>query len=395
MDESLRGRVLDRIQSSFPLEHDPYGVVAAELGATRDEVLGAVTALRNEGTVRRLGASFASKRLGYSSSLCALAVPGDASELDRVAAIVNAYPGVTHNYLRENRFNLWFTIIARGRDEIARILAEIQEKTGCEEALNLPATRLYKIRVDFSEVDGAPKHAKHAASPHATPSDRSASPHATPSEQSAPSHATPVDRSAPSHVILSERSEPKDPPQVDTAPIPPFNPDDPLDVALVRWAQDDIAGDGEAVDPEPFATAASCIAVETHDSNIDEQCVLTRLRELKEIGAIRRFGALVAHRKMGFAFNGMTVWDVPADRADAVGKAFAAQPFVSHCYARPRSDIWPYNLYAMVHARSESELDERVRILEREAGMAGEVLVSTREYKKTSMRYFTEEQYGA
>jgi DNA-binding Lrp family transcriptional regulator len=153
MEDLLSGRVLDLIQSSFPLEHDPYGVMAVQLGTTRDEVLAAVEELRRSGTVRRMGASFASKKLGYSSSLCALAVPGDAAEVDRVAGIVNAYPGVTHNYLRDNRFNLWFTIIARGKAEIARILAEIQEEAGCGEALNLPATKLYKIRVDFSEMN--------------------------------------------------------------------------------------------------------------------------------------------------------------------------------------------------------------------------------------------------
>ena len=344
MAETLSERVLALIQSDFPLEHDPYGDIAAALDSTRDEVLAAVEELRRSGTVRRMGASFASKKLGYSSSLCALAVPGDAAEVDRVAEIVNAYPGVTHNYLRDNRFNLWFTIIARGKAEIARILAEIQEKTGCAEALNLPATKLYKIRVDFSEVEsknGAPsRHSRHA----------------------------------------SRNAE----------GVPSFNSEDPFDVALVRWAQDDIAGGGEAVDSEPFATAAARIAAEIGDPSIDEARVLERLRQLKATGAIRRFGALVAHRKMGYAFNGMTVWDIPAEKANEVGAAFAAEPFVSHCYARPRSDVWPFNLYAMVHAKTQDELDARVAVLGELAGSEGRVLVSTREYKKISMRYFEE-----
>ena len=348
MEDLLSGRALDLIQSSFPLEHDPYGVMAVQLGTTRDEVLAAVEELRRSGTVRRMGASFASNKLGYSSSLCALAVPGDAAEVDRVAGIVNAYPGVTHNYLRDNRFNLWFTIIARGKAEIARILAEIQEEAGCGEALNLPATKLYKIRVDFSEMNSKSV---------------SSSCHPEPKAKGLPTPKTPAT---------------------------PFDPENPFDVALVRWAQEDIAGSGEAVDPEPFATAAAVIAAETGDSAIDEQRVLGRLRELKRVKAIRRFGALVAHRKMGYAFNGMTVWDVPAASANEVGKAFAAQPFVSHCYARPRSDAWPYNLYAMVHATTQEELDERVAVLEELGGMRAQVLISTREYKKTSMRYFAE-----
>ena len=343
MVDSLRGLVLDLIQGGFPLEHDPYGVMAGQLGATRDDVLAAVAELRREGAIRRLGASFASKRLGYASSLCALAVPGDQAEIDRVAGIVNAYPGVTHNYLRDNRYNLWFTVIARGRAEIARILGEIQRKTGCPDALNLPATRLYKIRVDFSEVEGK-------------------------------SRAT----------TLPDNRAGRE-----TAAVP-FDPESPFDVALVRWAQEDIAGNGDAIDPEPFATAAVLLAAETGDAGIDEQRVLGRLRELKAAGAIRRFGALVAHRKMGYAFNGMTVWDIPADEADAVGKAFASQPYVSHCYARPRGEQWPYNVYAMVHAKNQGELDDRVALLEQLAGRKALVLVSAREYKKSSMRYFTE-----
>ena len=87
--EALHERVLDLIQSGFPLESDPYGVIAAQLGATRDDVLAAVAVLRASGSVRRLGASFASKKLGYSSTLCALAVPGDPQEVDRVAEIVH------------------------------------------------------------------------------------------------------------------------------------------------------------------------------------------------------------------------------------------------------------------------------------------------------------------
>ena len=344
--EELRERVLDLIQSDFPLESDPYGVLAVQLGASRDAVIEAVADLRRAGTIRRMGASFNSKKLGYSSTLCALSVPGSAEDVDRAAAVVNAYPNITHNYLRDNQYNLWFTIIAQSAEEVARILAEIEEKTGCFGALNLPATALYKIKVDF----GAMKRGGHAA----------ASAH------------------------HSERGQ-------GAAPaVPAFNSADPFDVALVRWAQEDIAGSGETVDPEPFATAASVIAVETGDAAVDEARVIARLRELKQGKAIRRFGALVAHRKMGYAFNGMTVWDAPPERVDAVGEAFAAQAFVSHCYARPRSDRWPYNLYAMVHAKTQEELDERVALLEAAAGLPAQVLVSTREYKKSSMRYFVE-----
>lgn len=341
----LQERVLDCIQSGFPLESNPYGVLAHQLDVSREAVLDAVAALRRDGRVRRLGASFASKKLGYASTLCALAVPGSQAAIDEAAQVINAFPNVTHNYQRTNVYNLWFTVIARGSDEVQRILDEIQEKTGCDDVLNLPATSLYKIRVDFSEM-GAGKRSKSEAAGAKKPSDQ----------------------------------------------VPAFNPQSAFDVALVRWAQTDIAGSAPEPNPEPFAAAAECIAAETGDPSIDEAQVIKRLQELKGNGTIRRFGALVAHRKMGFSYNGMTVWNVPDETADQVGRLFAQQPFVSHCYARPRAATWPYNLYAMVHAKTQEELSQRVALLEEQSGFQALVLLSTREYKKTSMRYFEEWQ---
>ena len=356
---SFQQRVLDLIQSSFPIESDPYGRLADTLGASRDEVLAAVGDLRREGTIRRIGASFASKKLGYASSLCALAVEGGQDELDAAARIVNAYPNVTHNYQRDARYNLWFTVIARGEEAIGRILSEIREATGCVDALNLPATRLYKIRVDFGAQDGARSGDSQGTAGAGVPDAGTAA--------AAPPSGEAVEASA------------------------PFNPDDPFDVGLVRWAQSDIAGQPGAPDPEPFATAARILAAHLGDASIDEQRVIARVRQLKAERTIRRFGAMVAHRKMGYAFNGMTVWDVSAQEQDAMGKAFAAMPFVTHCYARPRTAAWPYNLYAMVHAKTREELEQLVAALEDIAGQKARVLLSSREYKKVSMRYFEEQ----
>ena len=354
--DDISRQVLDAMQSGFPLKSDPYGVVAGQMGVPRQEVLDAVASMLADGTIRRLGASFASKKLGYSSTLCALAVPGPPQEVDRVAEIVSSYANVTHNYLRDNRFNLWFTVIARGSDEVARILDEISHRSGCGERLNLPATALYKIKVDFSEMPDS------AASP-----------------------GRGMRREAPSMGGFGQRAGVLHLPAATQAP---FDPEAAFDVALVRWAQGNIAGPGVEVDREPFATAARILGDGLGGAPVDERQVLERLRSWKADGTIRRFGALVAHRRMGYAFNGMTVWDAPPDRADAVGRAFAREPFVSHCYARPRSPQWPYNLYAMVHAKTRIQLDERVAQLRRIAGLEPQVLVSTKEYKKSSMRYF-------
>ena len=138
----------------------------------------------------------------------------------------------------------------------------------------------------------------------------------------------------------------------------------------------------------PFADAAAYVAGETGDPTVSEEGVIRRLREWKAAGTVRRFGAFVHHRKLGYAFNGMTVWDAPEDEVDDLGRAFAALPFVSHCYKRVRHDTWSYNLYAMVHAKSQEELDGYVAQMREMTGHDALVILSTKEFKKSLPVYF-------
>lgn len=350
MDAKVKETVLGTIQSGFPIAPDPYGALAEQLGFGRDEVEKALLDLREEGLVRRIGASFDSKLLGYSSTLCALAVPPERA--DEVAAIINAYPGVTHNYLRENRYNIWFTLITRSSEDRARILGQIVEQSGCGDLLDMPATKMYKIRVDFGKG-----HGKKATEAKAKAKDAG--------EHVAGRFGAAADARA-------------------------FDGDDAFDVALVRWAQDDVAFDADgALVERPFEQGAALIARQI-GREVTEDEVIDRILELKALKVIRRFGAMVKHQKMGFAFNGMTVWNVDDDRLDEVGAAFAEKPYVSHCYTRLAKPTWPYKIYAMTHAQTQDELDGYVAELADIARSEPLVLVSTKEYKKVSMRYFEE-----
>jgi DNA-binding Lrp family transcriptional regulator len=140
-------RILNRIQSDFPITRNPYGTIAAELDLSEDDVLERLAALKERGIIRRIGGNFVPEKVGFVSTLCAARVPED--KLDLFAETVNAYPGVTHNYMRENEFNVWFTFIAPSRADIQRNLADIANKTGVKEILNLPATRVFKIKAHF------------------------------------------------------------------------------------------------------------------------------------------------------------------------------------------------------------------------------------------------------
>ncbi|MGD2037935.1 MAG: AsnC family transcriptional regulator [Desulfobacterales bacterium] len=139
--------ILNRIQSDFPITTRPYRTVAEDLGLSEKEVLKRVSRLKASGIIRRIGGNFSPEKLGFVSTLCAAKVPED--KIGQFAEVVNRYPGVTHNYRRENTFNIWFTFIAPSMDEISASLEQISARTGVTDILNLPATRVFKIRAEF------------------------------------------------------------------------------------------------------------------------------------------------------------------------------------------------------------------------------------------------------
>ncbi|WP_029893637.1 AsnC family transcriptional regulator [Desulfohalovibrio reitneri] len=149
--DDLDRAILDIIQSNFPLTPRPYKAIGDEVGLTEAEALARVRALKNSGVIRRMGANFNSRGLGWHSTLCAAEVPGD--KLEEFTAEVNRHLGVTHNYLRRHRLNVWFTYIGPSPEFVADKLAAITESTGIP-IRNLPATDMYKIKVDFKMQQG-------------------------------------------------------------------------------------------------------------------------------------------------------------------------------------------------------------------------------------------------
>ena len=139
--------ILNRIQSDFPITSRPYRAIAEDLGLSEADVLKRVTRLKATGIIRRIGGNFTPEKLGFVSTLCAAKVPED--KISQFAEVVNRYPGVTHNYRRENTYNIWFTFISPSMDEINANLEQIAAETGITDILNLPATRVFKIRAEF------------------------------------------------------------------------------------------------------------------------------------------------------------------------------------------------------------------------------------------------------
>jgi len=146
MDDIDR-RLLNEIQSDFPITKRPYKDLGARLNRSEHEILKRVERLKKEGIIRRIGGSFDSQRLGFATTLCAAKVPDD--KINRFVEVVNKYPEVTHNYLRDHHYNIWFTFVTPDRKMIDRYIEEIIQYTGVREILNLPAARTFKILVDF------------------------------------------------------------------------------------------------------------------------------------------------------------------------------------------------------------------------------------------------------
>ncbi|MGB7921285.1 MAG: AsnC family transcriptional regulator [Desulfobacterales bacterium] len=146
LDETDR-RILNRIQTRFPIARRPYGVIAEDLGLTENEVMSRIRRLKEKDVIRRIGGNFVPEKVGFVSTLCAARVPETA--IEHFAEVVNRYPGVTHNYQRDNAYNIWFTFIAPSMAEIEEYLRQIEQQTGVTPILNMPATRVFKIRAKF------------------------------------------------------------------------------------------------------------------------------------------------------------------------------------------------------------------------------------------------------
>ena len=145
--DRLDRNILNRIQSKFPIRSRPFKVLAEEFSICETEMIARVNRLKNKGYIRRIGASFDSRNLGFTSTLCAARVPTE--EVEDFVKVLYSYPGITHNYRRTHEYNIWFTFIAESKEQLKECIDEISEKTGIRDILNLPAKKVFKVIVEF------------------------------------------------------------------------------------------------------------------------------------------------------------------------------------------------------------------------------------------------------
>lgn len=327
--DDLDRRLLNRIQSDFPLVARPFEELGRSLGLSEAEVIERMRALKAGRIVRQISAIFDTKSLGYKSSLVAMRV--DPSRISEAARVINEHPGVTHNYERNHQYNLWFTIAVPPTSDLEAVVQRIHELAGAEVTRVMYTLRLFKIGVNLDMTGERPPDAL------ATPEYR---------EQ---------DRARARDYTVTE-----------------------LDKQVIRELQEDLP-----IEPRPFQAMAERVG-------LTEDALFDAARSLVERGFMRRMAAILYHRRAGFRANGMGVWAVPEDDVVEIGERMAAFANVSHCYRRPTYPDWPYNVFTMVHGKSVEECEEVLAAISRATGITDYIsLYSTREYKKTRTRFYT------
>jgi DNA-binding Lrp family transcriptional regulator len=328
LDETDK-KLLNLMQGSFALTERPFAHVAELAEIPEDDVMTRVQRLLDKRIIREITPIFDTRALGYSSMLVAAKV--DAENPHRAAQFINSHPGVTHNYLRNHDFNLWFTLAVEPDSKLGLqgTLDVMAAKTGAESIRQLPTLKLFKIRMDL-EMEGGTD-------------------------------------------ALSTAGEAVEPMELEPIEVT----DD--DVAVIRATQGPMA-----VRSDAYVPAAEKLGV-----SVDE--VLSRLASLQERGGMRRVAAILYHRRAGFSANGMGVWAVAEGEILETGKRMAAFRGISHCYERPTYADWPYSVFTMAHGRSKEECDAVLDSIAEATGVTQRAtLYSSTEFKKVRMLYFTD-----
>jgi siroheme decarboxylase len=329
MFTSTESKVLNRIQRDIPLVERPFREIADEMGLQEDAVIGTIGDLKRRRSVRNIAGIFEPSGLGYSTTLVALQVPED--RIEGAAALINSHPGVSHNYLRDHRYNLWFTLAEEREDLLGETVRFIVEKAGATDALNFRNEKQYKIglRLNVGDDDGDNVGLMVPA-------------------RSRPDHR-PFSAAERDAILLLQRDLP--------------------------------------LDREPFSRLVS----ESRDG-LTPGALLAIGDEMKQTGYMRRYSAVIRPAHTGFSANAMTVWRPSAtDSIDRVAELFSREGAITHIYRRTvHPGRWEYPLFAMIHARGDGELAGIVERLARESGVGDHLVLTTlRELKKEKVIYFS------
>jgi len=323
-------QLLNLLQGSFRLAPRPFHEIARDMDATPDWVMQRTQQLLDDRIIRELTPIFDTRALGYDSMLVAASV--DPEHPQRAAAVINDHPGVSHNYLRNHDFNLWFTIATPPDSKLGLegTLDILARECGATSVRQLPTLKLFKINMNLEMEKGT-------------------------------------------EALSASGTEAKE------RPLGAAELSD-MDYAVIKHLQGAMP-----IVEEPYKPAADAIG-------IDVEQLLAHLEGMIERSLLRRVAAILFHRRAGFSANGMGVWKVPEDKIATIGPEMASFRGISHCYQRPTYEDWPYSVFTMAHGRSKEECDAILDEIAEQTGIhERSTLYSSTEYKKIRLRYFTPE----
>ncbi len=320
----MKSILLSTIQKKFPLTPRPFAKIAEELNSDENTIIKILQEEKSKKIIRQISPIFDTKRLGYSSSLISFKVKDE--DIDRAVEVINAHPGVSHNYEREHPFNIWFTLAVPPNSKLGihQTVEILSQEAKAIDYIILPTLKLFKIAVKLNMTEDNRKKEK----------------------------------------VL--RHEGKDIKLT------------PLHYRVIKESQYDIP-----IVKEPFKPI-----IDKLDIGYEEFFKI--LNELKDAGVMRRFAGILNHRRAGFNANAMVVWDIDESKSDEIGKKASEFSAVSHCYLRPKYPNWPYNLFTMIHGKTPEETDRTIKEIASEIEhFSRRPLYSTREFKKVRIEYFS------
>jgi siroheme decarboxylase len=323
----MKDEILYRIQKSFPLVKRPFEEIAKELNISEDEVIGILQKEKENKIIRQTSAIFDTKKLGYTSSLVAFEIAPE--NIDEAVIILNSHPGISHNYERNHKYNIWFTlaIAPNSKSTLEDTIEILAELTNAKDYIILPTLKLFKISVKLDTTNQAEKKEK-------------------------------VARTDFKGMELNDYH---------------YN--------IIKEAQNDIE-----ITQEPFKKI-----IEKLNISYDE--FFSVLNEFQETGVMRRFASILNHRHAGFGANAMVAWDIEeGEKGEEIGKIAASFSAVSHCYLRPKYPTWNYNLFTMIHGKTKEDTQEVIENIAKEIEYKSNMpLYSSREFKKVRIKYFCDE----
>ncbi len=329
----IEKKLINILQLELPMLEKPYEEIGKRLGISEAEALQITQNLKDQKIIRQISAIFDTRSLGYKTSLVAMAIPKE--RLDEAAEMINKHPGVSHNYRRNHYYNLWFTVAVPPDSKfgLEKTVDIFHQQAKADVTRLMPTLKLFKIGVNL-DISG----------------DRAA-------------NAT-------------------DKPKYHEGKINKKDPLTPAQITIIRVLQDDMP-----VVAEPYAPLAK-------ELGVSQQELFALINGFVERGQMRRISAVLHHRNAGFTANAMGVWAVPIERMAEVGPFMGGFTAVSHCYQRPTYPDWPYSIFTMVHGKTVDECEAFLKAIQEKTGITDyKSLYSTKEYKKTRVKYFTRETY--